>query len=199
MRFLLALGLLAMLSGCGAAIVSQNAPEEVIRAKAYRAPGPASITVVTVVSNRSGSGAHSALVINGSERVIFDPAGSFHHEIVPERDDVLFGISPRVLQAYKSAHARSTYHVVTQEIEVTPQQAEIALRLAQANGPVASAFCTQATTGLLRQVPGFEDITSSFFPGNLMRQIEARGGAVTDRYFEDDAGNIQDGVAKVEL
>ena len=152
-----------------------------------------------MVNNQSGGGAHSALLINGSQRVIFDPAGSFQHEIVPERNDVLFGITPRVLQGYRSAHARSAFHVVSQTIEVTPEQAEIALRLAQENGPVARSFCTQATTGLLRQVPGFEDIRQSFFPGNLMRQIAKRPGVKTDRYFEDDEGGIVEGVAKVKL
>ena len=199
MRVFLVLGLLALLAACGAAIQSNNAPEDVIRAKAYRHPGPSTITVVTMINNKSGGGAHSALLINGSQRVIFDPAGSFENAVVPERDDVLFGISPRVLQGYKSAHARSAFHVVSQTIEVTPEQAEIALQLAQQNGPVARSFCTQATTGLLRQVPGFEDIKPTFFPANFMRQIAKRPGVVTDKYFEDDEGGILEGIAKVQL
>lgn len=190
---------MACLGACGELVPQENAPEEVIRAKAYRHAGPATITVVTMVNNRSGGGAHSALLINGSQRVMFDPAGSFQNDVVPERDDVLFGMTPRVVQAYKSAHARSTYHVVSQTMEVTPEQAEIALQLALQNGPVARSFCTQATTGLLRQVPGFEDIKASFFPTNLMRQIANRPGVVTDKYFEDDEGGILEGVAKVDL
>lgn len=199
MRIGLLLVFLAMLGACGAAVDAPYAPEEVVRAKAYKHAGPPSITVVTVVSNRSGSGAHSALVINGSQRVIFDPAGSFFHETVPERNDVLFGISPAVLQAYRGAHARLAYHVVSQTIEVSPDQAEAALRLAQEYGAVPQAFCTQATTSVLSQVPGFEDISPSFFPSNLMRQIEARGDATTDKYFENDDGDILDGVARVDL
>lgn len=199
MRAFVALALVAALSGCGELVYQENAPEEVIRAKAYRHSGPPSITVVTMVNNRSGNGAHSALLINGSQRVMFDPAGSFQNDVVPERDDVLFGMSPRVLAAYKSAHARSTYHVVSQTMEVTPEQAEIALRLVQQHGPTARSFCTQSTTGILRQVPGFETIKTTFFPTNLMRQIAARPGVVTDKYFEDDEGSIIDGVAKVDL
>lgn len=179
--------------------MSVNAPDDVLRAKAYRHSAPPSITVITMVNNNSGNGGHSALMINASERVIFDPAGSFQHAIVPERQDVLYGISPAVLQGYKSAHARSAFHVVSQTIEVSPEQAEMALRLVKANGAVGQAFCTQATTGVLRQVPGFETIKQTFFPTNLMRQIEARGDAVTDRYYEDDEGGILEGVAKVNL
>jgi hypothetical protein len=52
---------------------------------------------------------------------------------------------------------------------------------------------------LLRQVPGFENISQTFFPTNLMRQIEARGDATSSKYFEDDEGTILDGVAKVQL
>ncbi len=198
MRILLAFCLMGMLAAC-ATIEANNAPEEVIRAKTYRHAGPPSLTVFTMVNNRTGSGGHTALMINGSQRVLFDPAGSFFHETVPERNDVLFGITPAVEAAYKSAHARSTYHVVTQTVEVTPEQAEIALRLAQQAGPVPSAFCSSATTQLLQQVPGFGDIRQSLFPTNLMDQMEQRPGVVTDRYFENDEGTIVDGVANVQL
>lgn len=197
MRIWIVIGLLAVLNACAPAEVIVDS-EELVRAKAYRHPGPPTISVITMVNNSSGSGGHSALLISGSQRVIFDPAGSFQHSVVPERRDVLYGISPAVLQGYRSAHARSAYHVVTQTMEVTPEQAEAALRLAQAYGAVGQAFCTQATTGVLRQVPGFEDIRTTFFPTNLMRQIEARPGVVTDKYFEDDAGTIQDGVAQIQ-
>lgn len=198
MRIWIVLGLLAALGGCSAG-VSVVDPIEVVQAKAYRHTGPPSITVITMVNNASGSGGHSALMISGSQRVIFDPAGSFQHEIVPERNDVLFGITPAVLQGYKSAHARSAYHVVSQTMEVSAGQAEQALRVAQAYGAVGQAFCTQATTDVLRQVPGFADIKQTLFPTNLMRQIEARPGVVTDRYFEDDEGGVLEGVAKVRL
>lgn len=197
MRIWIVLGLLSVLSACAPGEVIM-APNELVQAKAYRHPGPSSISVITMVNNTSGSGGHSALLINGSQRVIFDPAGSFQHRIVPEQRDVLFGITPAVLQGYRSAHARAAYHVVTQTIEVTPAQAEQALRAAQAYGAVGQAFCTQATTGVLRQVSGFEDIKATFFPTNLMRQFDGRPGVVTDRYFEDDEGGIVEGVAKIQ-
>ncbi|MEL6566273.1 MAG: hypothetical protein AAGK30_10865 [Pseudomonadota bacterium] len=194
-----ALGLCAVLLGCAQPPAIPHASDERVASVAYRAPGPATITVLTMVNNRSGRGAHSAMMINGSQRVIFDPAGSFVNERVPEQDDVLYGVSPAVLAGYKSAHARLTFHVVSQTMEVTPEQAEIALRLAEQNGPVARAFCTNATTGLLRQVPGFGDIKQTFFPENLMRQIAARPGVVEDRYYEDDEGTVIDGVEGIVI
>lgn len=200
MRWLPGLLLMTLLAACGAGMVeSPYAPIEDIRTKAYRAPGPATITVFTVVSNRSGGGGHTAMMINGSQRVIFDPAGSFQNEVVPERHDVLFGISPAVLAGYKSAHARSAYHVVSQTFEVTPEQAEIAFRLAQQAGPVPKAACTSATARLLRDVPGFGFVDQTVFPAVLMRQLAERPGVQTEKYFEDDEGTILDGVAKVKL
>ena len=77
------------------------------------------------------------------------------------------------------------------------EQAEIALRLAQQSGPVSAALCTTATTTLLKSVPGFEFIDRVMFPTKLMDQLEGRPGVVTDKYFEDDEGNIQDGVAGI--
>lgn len=185
--------LAAVAAGC--ASQAPFADDATVAAAAYRHPGPAALTLYTMVNNRSGEGGHSALMINGSQRVIFDPAGSFYADVVPERNDVLFGITPGIERAYRSAHARSTFHVVSQTIEVTPEQAETALRLALSNGAVPGAFCTNATSGLLQQVPGFEDISTTFFPVKLMAQLENRPGVRTEKYFEDDDADLQAGLA----
>ena len=88
---------------------------------------------------------------------------------------------------------------MSQTFEVTPEQAAVALRLATTNGAVSRAFCTNATTGLLSQVPGFQDITPTFFPTKLMKQLAARPGVIEEKYFEDDEGTIVDGVAGIVL
>ena len=194
-----ALGLVLILGACAAPPAIPYASDARVAASAYREPGPATLTVFTMVNNRSGRGAHTALMINGSQRVIFDHAGSFTNERVPEQDDVLYGVSPAVLAGYMSAHARATYHVVRQTVEVTPEQAEIALRLATQNGAVAGGFCTSATTGLLRQVPGFGDVKSTLFPAQLMAAFAERAGVIEDRYYEDDEGTIVDGVAGIVI
>jgi len=199
MRLVHSLAFCAVLAGCAAPPAVPYASNERIAAAAYRAPGPATLTVFTVINNRSGSGGHSAIMINGSQRVIFDPAGSFVNARVPEQEDVLYGVTPAVLAGYKSAHARSTFHVVSQTFEVTPEQAEIALRLAIGKGAVPRSFCANATSGLLRRVPGFEDVTQTFFPGRLMAELARRPGVVEQRYYEDDDGTILDGIAKVAL
>jgi len=191
--------LMAFLAACAQAPAIPYASDERVAASAYREPGPNTFTIFTMISNRTGRGAHSALMINGSQRVIFDPAGSFVNERVPEQEDVLYGITPAVLAGYKSAHARSTFHVVSQTFEVTPEQAAIALRLAATNGAAARGFCTSAATDVLRNVPGFSDIGSTMFPRRLMEQLATRPGVVEEKYFEDDEGGIVEGIAGIVL
>ena len=103
----------ALLAGCGAEPVW--APDEAVTRAAYRdTENPPSITLFTVLNNRSGEGAHSALMINASQRVIFDPAGTWWHRTAPERNDLHYGITPTMLKFYIDYHARETYHVDVQ-------------------------------------------------------------------------------------
>ncbi|MEM6760409.1 MAG: hypothetical protein AAF601_13105 [Pseudomonadota bacterium] len=201
MRFVTTATLLGalVLGGCALPPEIPYASDARVKSVAWRAPGPPSLTVFTMVNNRTGKGQHTALMINASQRVIFDPAGSFVNARVAEQEDVLYGVTPAVLAGYKSAHARNSHHVLSQTIEVTPEQAEIALALALSNGAVPRAYCTNATTGLLRQVPGFADVRQSFFPDSLRADFTGRAGVVSEQYFEDDEGTIHDGIATLVI
>lgn len=183
---------LLALAGCAAENTSDSSPVEVAAAT-YRASGPPSLTLMTMVNNRTGKGGHSSLLVNASQRVIFDPAGSFRGDRIVERGDVLYGITPAWLNAYRSAHARSTFHVVSQEIPVTAAQAEQALRLVQANGTVPGAFCTNATVGVLNQIEGLQ-FRSTFYPVNLMEQWAQLPSVRTTKLFENDSGELVDGI-----
>ena len=91
-RLLAALSLIVALAGCGGA---DNiwASDQTVADAVYRHDGPPTLTLFTVISKASGSGAHSALMVNGSQRLIFDPAGTFHHPNLPERHDVIYGMT----------------------------------------------------------------------------------------------------------
>ncbi|MEX0301803.1 MAG: hypothetical protein AB3N24_05220 [Leisingera sp.] len=196
MRSLLCLGAMMLaLAGCSAP-QQPNADAETLERVAYRHPGPPALTLYTMINNRTGKGGHTSLMINASERVIFDPAGSFYASVVPERDDVIHGITPAVEKAYRGAHARSTYHVVIQRIEVTPEQAQKAYQLAVSNGRVPGAFCAQATIGILQQVPGFESLDRTFYPEKLSAQFGQLPGVATERYYENDSADLQDGLVR---
>lgn len=166
---------------------------------AYAASGPKTLTLLTMVNNRSGSGGHTALIVNGSQQVIFDPAGSFRDPRVTERGDVLYGMSPAWIQAYKSAHARSTFHVVSQEITVSDAQAEQVLNLVMANGQVPGAYCANATSSLLQKVQGFEELGKTFYPVKLSENFASLPNVTTTKYYEDDDGDVIDAVRAKQL
>lgn len=192
-RLLVALFLsAALLAGCSGK--GKESPTAAIDAAVFTNTGQPRLTLFTMVNNRTGAGAHTSLLVESTQTVLFDPAGSFQHEDVPERGDVLYGMSPKWVGWYKSAHAREAFHVVSQEIDVTPAQAARVLQLVQSNGAVPSAFCAQATSRLLRQVPGFQSIAPGFSPIKLMEQFEQITDVRTSRLYEDDEGNVLDGV-----
>ncbi len=175
-----------LLAGCGAALQStKDASPEEAAAAAYVHDGPPAITLYTMVSNRTGAGAHTSMMVNGSQRVIFDPAGSVSLSMMPEIGDVLYGITPQIEDWYERAHARETYHVRIQRKEVAPEVAEQALRLVQANGTVPSAACTTATSSILSKLPGFGGIRRTLFPNNLASQFAELDG-VTERVLRED-------------
>ena len=153
-RLFLCLALLLSLAACGAE--PKWADDAAVSRAAYVHEGPASITLFTVLNNRSGSGAHSGLMINGSQRVMFDPAGTWHHPYLPERNDVHYGMTDKMVAFYIDYHARVTYRVVQQTVYVTPAQAEIALQRAKGYGAVPKAMCARSVSSILRGVPGFE-------------------------------------------
>ena len=193
-RVLIACLLAAVVAGCTGSNRPQADQSQIV-SRSYRDPGPSTLTLYTMINTRTGSGAHTSLMISGSERVIFDPAGSFRADVVPIRDDVLYGITPAVERAYRSSHARETHYARIQTIEVTPQQAEIALQLAKQSGPVAGAYCANSTARILQQVPGFEQIDVTFYPVKLSDQFGQIPGVVTSEYRENDDADLQKGMA----
>lgn len=153
----------------------------------YRGTGQRHLTLYTMKNVNTDNGAHSALLIDASQRVMWDPAGSFKQTRMPERNDILFGMSPRMEQYYISYHARLTYYVVGQRINVEPEVAERALILALAAGPTPQANCTRRTSQMLRQLPGFESIRQTWFPGKLADDFGRLPGAWTREYRESDS------------
>jgi len=185
-RLLLALFLPLILAGCAEEMGASLA--EVQKAQ-YAFDGPPSITLLTVISNRSGAGAHSAILVNGSQRVLFDPAGTWKHPLLPERGDVHYGITPSALQFYKDYHARETFHVVSQEVVVSPQVAEFALNRVINNGAVGKAFCSNATTAVLRGIPGFESVPHSFNPKRAMAAFDEMPGVTRTEFYDNSPAN----------
>lgn len=193
----LALAVLALLTlaACGAE-PKWASEEEVARAR-YVHDAPPSVTLYTVLSTKDGSGAHSGLMVNASERIIFDPAGTWHHPRLPERNDVHFGMSPKMVSFYIDYHARETYDVVEQTIVVSPAVAELVAARVKAYGAVPKAHCTNAVSGILGDVPGFEGLPRTWFPAKYMEAFAQLPG-VTSRKISDDDTDDNHGVLLVQ-
>lgn len=195
-RILLSLVAVLFVAACGSAEPKWASDEAVAQAR-YVHGGPPSITLYTVLATRDGSGAHAGLLINASQRVMFDPAGTWHHPKLPERNDVHFGMTPLMVSFYEDYHARETYDVIAQTIEVSPAVAELAMRRAMEYGAVPKAQCTVATSAILRGIPGFEGLPSSWFPKKLMESFGKLPGVKTRKITDSDT-NENHGVLLVQ-
>ncbi len=184
LRIILLLAGLTALAACGAE--PKWAPDEAVQAAVYVDDGPPTITLFTVISNRSGAGAHAGLMVSGSQRVLFDPAGTWYHPNLPERNDVHYGITDRAVEFYIDYHARITHHVVRQDIVVSPEVAEMVLARVQAYGAVPKAHCTIAISTILDGVPGFESLPKTWFPKKLMEGFADLPGVTEQRFYDDD-------------
>lgn len=179
---------LVVLTACGGgAAKAPFAPDAAVQSARYVHDGPPAITLFTVVNNKTGAGAHSGLLINASERVLFDPAGSFYHPRLPERNDLHYGMSDRMVAFYIDYHARETYRVIEQTVNVSPQVAELVKARAIARGAVAKSFCANSISGILSDVPGFESIGSTMFPNKLSAAFGELPGVTTRTITDDDA------------
>lgn len=183
----LTLPLALVLAGCGAEPVW--APDEAVARARYVTGEPPSITLYTVVRKKGGEGAHSGIMIDGSQRVLFDPAGTWHHPWVPERNDLHYGITEQMRKFYIDYHARETYDVIEQKVYVSPEVAEAAIRRAEAYGAVNKAFCGNSVSDILQGVPGFESIPRTFFPNRIMKAFGELPGVQTKKHEDGDPDN----------
>ncbi|MES2551254.1 MAG: hypothetical protein V4630_16410 [Pseudomonadota bacterium] len=195
MRLLLCLVALLGLVACGAQ--PKWAPQEQVDAVRFVEGPPNYITLYTVVNKRTGSGAHSAILVNGSERLIFDPAGTWYHPRLPERNDVHFGMNDKAMAFYIDYHTRITYDTIEQKVYVSPEVAELVLARVKAYGAVPKAMCTQATSSILRGVPGFESLPQTFYPKKLSAAFGKLPG-VTTRVITDNDDDNNHGVLLVQ-
>jgi len=180
------LGISLFAAGC--ASNSGTAPSEAISAAQFSNPAPASVSLITMVNAGSGFGEHSALLINGAQQVIYDPAGSFRHADLPRRDDVVYGITPRYAAYYNSYHARFGYYVKVQTLEISRAQADAMIAASQARGHVGKLFCATAVSDVLNDFPQFTDIPVTFFPGAIMKRVARNDAVDTLIVREDDIG-----------
>ena len=173
------------LAGCDGARRAP-APDPVPPTARFAHDGPASVTLLTVKNAQAGMGDHAALLIEGSERVLYDPAGSFELPGVARRNDVLFGISPDVEQIYLGYHARATHDVVVRSLPLQRAEADALIAQVEARPPAQPGFCAIRAGSALRSVPGLEGLSTSPWPRALGQSLEARPGVTKRRVTATD-------------
>lgn len=186
-RVFIAAALPAALSACGADNIW--ASDEAVRAARFVSSEPPSITLFTVIGIPRGEGGHTALMINGSQRVIYDPAGTWNHPQIPERHDVLYGITDNFKNFYIDYHARETYWVAEETVPVSRQVADIAIRRVEANGSANKSFCAVETGNVLSGVPGFENAPTGFSPIKMREWFLTLPGVTSKRHRDGDPAN----------
>ena len=184
-RALLVLTALLALTGCE--VYRPAPPEEIARAR-YVSDEPPSVTLLSMVNARSGRSAHAGLLINGSQQVLYDPAGTFAHPALPRAGDIHYGMTPRYVDYYERYHARFDFFVEVQQVPVSRAAADQLIANAQAEGQQLKATCSLATADVLRPVPPFERVTRSFFPEALRKDFAALPGVQTRYVRELDVG-----------
>ncbi len=172
----------------GACVNNSTYPAEEIASMRVVTEAAPFVSLITMVNDKSGGGEHSALLINGSQQVLYDPAGSFRHSRVLRSDDMMYGMTPGLVDYYNSYHARFGYYVKIQKLEISRELADALIARAQAEGAVPKLTCSIATTNILSDFDMFASIGKTFLPGRQMRRFGALPGIEETIIREDDIG-----------
>jgi hypothetical protein len=179
------------LAGCANTAEPIWATDVEVQRAVYTHDGPPQVTLYTVISNRSNEGGHTAVMVSGAQRIMWDPAGTWWNPMSPERNDVHYGISPRMEEIYVDYHARTAWRVVVQEVPVSRATADGLIAAFEAHGPVPKARCAASTSQILGQFPEFASVRQTWAPTRLMQDFDGLPGMQKSVVFDDDDENNQ--------
>ncbi len=185
LRVIVGLAVLAALSAC---TDQTSASPEVIAANHFVSGEAPSLTIVNMKNVGSDASEHTGLLINGSEQVLFDPAGNYRHPRAPRAGDVHYGVTPTIFQSYKSFHARSDYYLTIQTLPLTLAQADALIARAQKQGATRQMFCAVTVADVLSDEPEFANMHRTMFPSAIERYFANYPGVTTTTFYESDLG-----------
>lgn len=188
--------LFIVIAGC---VPTPRATDQEIERHRYRHNAPASLTLITIKNARTHKGGHSALVVNGSHRVLFDPAGTFFHRQIAERNDVIYGLTPQLLDMYINFHSRVTYYTVTQTVQVSPQVAERVLNAVISNGTVPSGLCNLSISRILSDEPSLSGFRTSLFPNTTEEDFGRLANVSRQTFYDDDPDDNSNVIQNIDL
>ena len=102
---------------------------------------------------------------------------------------MLYGITPNFKNFYIDYHARETFWVAEDTVQVPLAVADAAIRAAEQHGSVNKSFCAVATGQVLRQVPGFQGAPTGFSPLKLRRWFLTLPGVTSKKHMDGDPAN----------
>lgn len=120
-------------------------------------------------------GVHSALMVNGDHRLVYDPAGGWRDSDGLSDGDLRYAMTPQRLARYLHYNTRRGRQVIIHRRPVPREVADQAIAALEGRRPFPSGFCAVATGRVLRALPGFEGIAQTFSPRELMRAFSATG------------------------
>jgi hypothetical protein len=179
------LGAMAVLSACAQNVYAPQAEVDAARYVSNEAPY---VSLMTMVDNEDGKGAHSAILVNGSQVALYDPAGTFKHPTLPERNDVFYGITPTMKTVYELYHARDSHHVIEQKLPVSRAFANQVIARMEAQGPSPKLFCAINVSDILRDFEIWKDVPSTYYPGEIMAAFGEVPGVTVRKVEENDTG-----------
>jgi hypothetical protein len=174
-----------LLSACE--IYRPASPEEIARAR-YAGGDPPSVTLLSTVKTSSDRSGHGALLINGSQQVLYDPAGAFTHPDLPRAGDIHYGMAPMYVSYYELYHARVGHVVVAQTVAVDLATADRLITSAQVQGRALKTQCAITLAHVLAPVAPFDGVRGSFFPQALREDFALIPGVETRTVTDTDIG-----------
>jgi hypothetical protein len=181
------IALLAVLALAGCEFYTPASPDAIARAR-YVSADPPSVTLMSMVNTASGKSAHVGLLVNGSQQILYDPAGTFTHPDLPRKGDIHYGMTPRFVDYYERYHARFDYYVEAQKLPVSRAAADQIIANAEAHGQSMKMTCALDVAGVLKPLPEFSDVPVSFFPEALRENFAKRPGVEDHYVYESDVG-----------
>ena len=185
-RNIIVISMMVLLSACAD---FENDDPAVVSSRAYVSEEAPFVALLTMVNENGNSGEHSGILINASQTVLYDPAGSFRYEQQLARSrDIHYGMSPTMVDYYQRYHARFGYYVVTQKIYISAEEAEALFRKANEIGTTGQLRCGLSASSVLNSIPRFANIPTTYWPGKIMNAMAEVSGIETSYTRENDVG-----------
>ncbi len=166
----------------------ENDDPVMVAAKAYVSDEPPYVELLTMVNESGDFGEHSGILINASQTVLYDPAGSFRYPELARARDIHYGMSPRMVDYYKRYHARFGYYVVSQRVYLTAEEAEFLFQKANEIGTTGQLRCGLSASSVLNALPRFSGVPTTYWPGKIMEAMAEIPGVETGYTYERDVG-----------